>query len=103
MVNTFTFTTGDSLRNTGYTSTSGPTVTLSAPIAGDVTADGSELIIWRTSWDSIVKVDCRNSNLYHCVNRYCRDGRFVMVVAQLMSGRILAINSRNGCGLYCWI
>ncbi len=30
---------------------------MSAPIAGDVTSDGSELIIWRTSWDSIVKVD----------------------------------------------
>ncbi|WP_318522782.1 GEVED domain-containing protein [Photobacterium leiognathi] len=54
---TFSFAVGDSLRNTGYTSTAGPTVTLSAPIAGDVTSDGSELIIWRTSWDSIVKVD----------------------------------------------
>ncbi|WP_419207958.1 GEVED domain-containing protein [Photobacterium leiognathi subsp. mandapamensis] len=54
---TFTFAVGDSLRNTGYASTAGPTVTLSAPIAGDVTSDGSELIIWRTTWDSIVKVD----------------------------------------------
>ncbi|MEC6823337.1 GEVED domain-containing protein [Photobacterium piscicola] len=50
----FDFTAGDSLRHSGYSSTS---TVLSAPTAGDVTADGNYLIVWRTSWDSLVKID----------------------------------------------
>ncbi|HIF9519471.1 TPA: GEVED domain-containing protein, partial [Photobacterium damselae] len=50
----FDFAAGDSLRHTGYSSTS---TVLSSPTAGDVTADGNHLIVWRTSWDSLVKID----------------------------------------------
>ncbi|WP_439899644.1 GEVED domain-containing protein [Photobacterium toruni] len=50
----FDFATGDSLRHSGYSSTS---TVLSAPTAGDVTADGNYLIVWRTVWDSLVKID----------------------------------------------
>ncbi|WP_232603102.1 GEVED domain-containing protein [Photobacterium carnosum] len=50
----FDFAKGDSLRHSGYSSTS---TVLSAPTAGDVTADGNYLIVWRTSWDSLVKID----------------------------------------------
>ncbi|MEC6796469.1 GEVED domain-containing protein [Photobacterium sp. S4TG1] len=50
----FDFAAGDSLRHSGYSSTS---TVLSAPTAGDVTADGNYLIVWRTSWDSLVNID----------------------------------------------
>ena len=54
---TFGFSAGDSLRNSGYSTTSATSTTLSSPTAGDVTIDGNHLIIWRTSWDSLVKVN----------------------------------------------
>ena len=50
----FDFAPGDALRHTGYSSTS---TVLASPTAGDVTADGNYLIVWRTSWDSLVKID----------------------------------------------
>ncbi|WP_159458260.1 GEVED domain-containing protein [Photobacterium andalusiense] len=50
----FDFAPGDALRHTGYSSTS---TVLASPTAGDVTADGNYLIVWRTSWDSLIKID----------------------------------------------
>ncbi|SKA53110.1 hypothetical protein CZ814_03381 [Photobacterium toruni] len=50
----FDFVAGDALRHSGYSSTS---KVLSSPTAGDVTADGNYLIVWRTVWDSLVKID----------------------------------------------
>ncbi|WP_318459256.1 GEVED domain-containing protein [Photobacterium leiognathi] len=94
---TFTFTTGDSLRNTGYTSTSAPTVTLSAPIAGDVTADGSELIIWRTSWDSIVKVDVETQTFTTVLIDIAAMGGSYGG-GPINVGADLAINSQTGVG-----
>ncbi len=54
---TFSFNQYDALKNTGYSSTS---ATLSAPSAGDISADGNTLIIWDPSWDSLIKVDLRS-------------------------------------------
>ncbi|MCG3865473.1 hypothetical protein I3259_15560 [Photobacterium sp. Ph5] len=51
----FTFNQGDRLRHTGYGSAPGKV--LASPTAGDISQDGSTLVIWRTSWDSLVKVD----------------------------------------------
>ncbi|SMY18046.1 GEVED domain-containing protein [Photobacterium aquimaris] len=53
---TFTFSSGDLLRHSGYSSTA---TVLSAPNAGDVTTDGNYLIAWRTTWDSMVKINLR--------------------------------------------
>lgn len=51
---TFDFNAGDYLRHSGYSSTS---TVLSSPTAGDMSLDGNYLYVWRTVWDSMIRID----------------------------------------------
>lgn len=90
----FDFAAGDSLRHTGYSSTS---TVLSSPIAGDVTADGNHLIVWRTSWDSLVKIDL-NTQTFTTVPLDIATMGGSYGGGSIEVGADLAISSQSGLG-----
>ncbi|HIF9171671.1 TPA: GEVED domain-containing protein [Photobacterium damselae] len=90
----FDFSAGDSLRHTGYSSTS---TVLSSPIAGDVTADGNHLIVWRTSWDSLVKIDL-NTQTFTTVPLDIATMGGSYGGGSIEVGADLAISSQSGLG-----
>ncbi|HIF9253909.1 TPA: GEVED domain-containing protein [Photobacterium damselae] len=90
----FDFAAGDSLRHTGYSSTS---TVLSSPTAGDVTADGNHLIVWRTSWDSLVKIDL-NTQTFTTVPLDIATMGGSYGGGSIEVGADLAISSQSGLG-----
>ncbi|WP_408901499.1 GEVED domain-containing protein [Photobacterium piscicola] len=90
----FDFSAGDSLRHTGYSSTS---TVLSSPTAGDVTADGNHLIVWRTSWDSLVKIDL-NTQTFTTVPLDIATMGGTYGGGSIDVGADLAISSQSGLG-----
>ena len=90
----FDFAAGDSLRHSGYSSTS---TVLSAPTAGDVTADGNYLIVWRTSWDSLVKIDL-NTQTFTTVPLDIATMGGAYGGGAIEVGADLAISSQSGLG-----
>lgn len=91
---TFGFNRYDALRNNGYSSTA---TTLTAPSAGDISADGNSLVIWDPSWDSLIKVDLR-SQLFTVIplNISALGGSYGGGAINV--GEDLAISSQSGKG-----
>ncbi|WP_242446326.1 GEVED domain-containing protein [Photobacterium angustum] len=94
---TFGFNPDESLRNSGYSTTSSTSTTLSPPTAGDVTSDGNHLIIWRTSWDSIIKIELATQTFTAIPLNIAVMGGSIGGGA-INVGADLAINSQTGIG-----
>ncbi|PSU84881.1 hypothetical protein CTM93_06785 [Photobacterium phosphoreum] len=90
----FDFVEGDSLRHSGYSSTS---TVLSAPTMGDVTIDGNTLVVWRTTWDSLVKIDL-NSQTFTVVNVDIAAMGGSLTGGAIEVGADLAISPQTGLG-----
>ncbi|PSU70010.1 hypothetical protein C9J22_12495 [Photobacterium phosphoreum] len=90
----FDFVEGDSLRHSGYSSTS---TVLSSPTMGDVTIDGNTLVVWRTTWDSLVKIDL-NSQTFTVVNVDIAAMGGSVTGGPIEVGADLAISPQTGLG-----
>ncbi|OBU22165.1 hypothetical protein AYY21_02735 [Photobacterium aquimaris] len=90
----FDFVEGDSLRHSGYSSTA---TVLSSPTMGDVTIDGNTLVVWRTTWDSLVKIDL-NSQTFTVVNIDIAAMGGSLTGGAIEVGADLAISPQTGLG-----
>ncbi|MCP4954552.1 MAG: hypothetical protein GY919_02900 [Photobacterium aquimaris] len=90
----FDFVEGDSLRHLGYSSTA---TVLSSPTMGDVTIDGNTLVVWRTTWDSLVKIDL-NSQTFTVVNIDIAAMGGSLTGGAIEVGADLAISPQTGLG-----
>ncbi len=91
----FTFNSGDALRHTGYVSA--PEKVLASPTVGDISQDGSTLVIWRTSWDSLVKVDLATQTFTTVLLDIATLGTSVGG-GNVDVGADIAISAQNGLG-----
>ncbi|WP_240001325.1 GEVED domain-containing protein [Photobacterium kishitanii] len=91
----FTFNSGDALRHTGYVSAPGKV--LASPTVGDISQDGSTLVIWRTSWDSLVKVDLATQTFTTVLLDIATLGTSVGG-GNVDVGADIAISAQNGLG-----